>query len=164
MQEGNAFTISDITPGKYRVDVYGAPEGYYLRSAQVNGQDVTDSGLTVTGSIAGVEVTLVKGATTVEGTVSDFDGKALGQSLIALVPPSGKRDQWRLFKTSMADQNGRFTFRNLSPGEYTLFAFQPGGDTGAVQNPEYLKQIESKGTVVKLAENARESVQLKVID
>ena len=164
MQEGNAFTIPDITPGKYRIDVYGAPEGYYLRSAQVNGQDVTDSGLTVTGSMAGVEVTLVKGATTVDGTVSDADGKPLGQSLIALVPPSGKRDQWRLFKTSMADQNGRFTFRNLSPGEYTLFAFQPGGDTGAVQNPEYLKQIESKGTVVKLGENARESVQLKVID
>jgi hypothetical protein len=64
----------------------------------------------------------------------------------------------------MADQNGRFVFRNLSPGEYTVLAFGANGDPSVVQNPEYLKQIESKGTAVKLGENARESVQLKVVE
>ena len=114
--------------------------------------------------MAGLELSLAKGAVNVEGSVTDADGKGAGQSLIALVPPPDKRDQWRLFKTSMADQNGRFCFWNLSPGEYTLLAFGSGGDPSVVQNPEYLKQIESKGTVVKPGENARESVQLKVIE
>jgi len=163
MQNGNAFTIGDVAPARYRVDVYGAPDGYYLKSVQMNGQEISDSGLTVTGSAGGLEIVLVQGATTVEGTGID-DAKPVPQSLVGLVPPPGKRDQWRLFKTSMADQNGRFSFRNLSPGEYTLFAFGSGGDPGALQNPEYLKQMEAKGTVVKLGENARESVQLKVVE
>jgi protocatechuate 3,4-dioxygenase beta subunit len=162
--EGNTFVLPGVAPGNYRVDVSGAPEGYYIKSVQVSGQDYLESGLAIAGSISGVDVILAKGATTVEGTAVDADGKPIAQSVVALVPPAGKRDQWRLFKTSLADQSGRFSVRNLPPGEYTLFAFAAGDDASAVQNPEYLKQIEAKGTAVKLGENARESVQVKVIE
>jgi protocatechuate 3,4-dioxygenase beta subunit len=161
---GNTFTVPGIPPGNYRVDVFGAPDGYYVKSVQVGGQDYLESGLAISGSIMGVDVVLSKGAATVEGAVVDSEGKAIGQSVIALVPPPAKREQWRLFKTSLSDQSGRFIFRNLPPGEYTLWAFGTDGDASAVQNPEYLKQIESRGTVIKLGENARESVQLKVVE
>lgn len=165
MGEGNTFTVPDVNPGRYRVDIFGAPQGFYLKSVLVGGQDVKDSGLNVTGSISGLEITLAKGAASVEGIAVDAEGKPLGQSVVALAPDAGKRNQWRLYKNAMADQNGHYSFRNLTPGEYILFAFSPtGGDPAAVQNPEYLKQIEAKGSVVKLGENASESVQLKVVE
>jgi hypothetical protein len=146
------------------VDVFGAPDGYYLKSVQAGGQDYLESGLAVTGNVGGVEVILAKGAATAEGTVVDADGKPVAQGAVALVPPEGKREQWRLFKNTLTDQNGHFTLRNLAPGDYTLFAFGPGEDASSVQNPEYLKQIDSKGAAIKLRENATESVQLKVIE
>lgn len=164
LDAGNSFSIGNVTPGRYRIDVAGAPDGYYLRSATIGGQDVLESGITVAGSMSGLEIILAKGATTIEGSVQDSQGKGVGQSLVALVPPTGKRDQWRLFKTSLANQEGRFILRNLPPGEYTLFAFGPNGDAGVVQNPEQLKQIESQGTAVKLDGNVSESVQLKVVN
>lgn len=162
--DGNTFTIPNVLPGSYRIDVVGAPDGYYVKSVQVGGQDFLESGLMISGAVSGLEVHLAKGATTVEGTLADADGKAVGQGVIALVPPQAKRDQWRLFKTAMADQNGQFTFRNVPPGEYTLLAYGPAGDASIVQNPEYLKQVEAKGKVISLSENAHESVQLKIIE
>jgi protocatechuate 3,4-dioxygenase beta subunit len=162
--EGNTFTVPGISPGNYRVDVFGAPDGYYVKSVQVGGQNYLESGLAISSNLSGVEITLSKGATTVEGTVIDSDGKPVAQGIVALIPPVAKRDQWRLFKTALADQGGRFNLRNLPPGEYTLLAFAAGEDASAVQNPEYLKRVESKGAVVKLGENARESVQVKVVE
>jgi hypothetical protein len=162
--EGNTFTVPGIPPGNYRVDVFGAPDGYYVKSVQVGGQNYLESGLAISSNLTGVEIILSKGATTVEGTVVDSDSKPVTQGVVALIPPAGKRDQWRLFKTALSDQGGRFTLRNLAPGEYTLLAFGAGEDASAVQNPEYLKRVESKGAVVKLGENARESVQIKVVE
>jgi protocatechuate 3,4-dioxygenase beta subunit len=162
--EGNTFTVPGIAPGNYRVDVFGAPDGYYLKSVQAGGQDYLESGLAVSGNVGGVEVILAKGAAAAEGTVVDADGKPVAQAAVSLVPPEGKREQWRLFKNTLTDQNGHFTLRNLAPGDYTLFAFGPGEDASSVQNSEYLKQIESKGASIKLRENAAESVQLKVIE
>jgi protocatechuate 3,4-dioxygenase beta subunit len=164
LAEGNVFTIPGVTHGKYRFDVVGAPDGYYLKSVQIAGQEVLESGIAVSGSVAGVEVILAKGAASVGGTITGAEGKPLSQGVVALVPPAGKRDHWRLFKTAMANQEGAYAFRNLPPGEYTLIAYSPGSDPTAVQNPEYLKQYESKGTVVKLAESASETEALKVVE
>ena len=162
--EGNTFTVPDVGPGRYRVDAVGAPDGYYLKSVQISGQDVTESGLTVSGAVGGLEVILAKGAGAVEGTVADAEGKPFSSAIVSVVPPQGKRDQWRLFKTAMSDQTGKFTVRNLTPGDYTLLAFDSTEDAAAVQNPEQLKQIESKGATVKLGENGHESAQLKIIE
>jgi protocatechuate 3,4-dioxygenase beta subunit len=162
--EGNTFTVPGIPPGNYRVDVFGAPDGYYVKSVHVGGQDYFETGLAISTNLTGVEITLVKGATSIEGTVLDSDSKPVAEGVVALIPPAAKRDQWRLFKTALSDQSGRFNLRNLPPGEYTLLAFEPGEDASAVQNPDYLKRVESKGVAVKVGENATESVQLKVAE
>ena len=114
--------------------------------------------------MAGLELSLAKGAVNVEGSVTDADGKGpvkprSPRSLFRISAISGgySRRQW---PTRMAG----FVFRNLSPGEYTRLAFGSNGDPSVVKSPEYLKQIESKGTLVKPGENARESVQLKVAE
>ncbi len=114
--------------------------------------------------MAGLELSLAKGAVNVEGSVTDADGKGAGQTSIASVPLPDKRDQWRLFRRQWPTRMAGFVFRNLSPGEYTRLAFGSNGDPSVVKSPEYLKQIESKGTLVKPGENARESVQLKVAE
>lgn len=162
--EGNTFSVPGVSPGSYRVDVVGAPDGYYLKSVQAGGQEFIGTGLSVTASVSGLEVILAKGAVTIEGSVSSAGSQPLPQAVIALVPPEEKRTQWSLFRSAMADQAGKFSLRNIPPGQYTLLAFNPGEDPTVVQNPEYLKQVGSKGTGIKVGENSRESVQLKVIE
>ena len=112
-----------------------------------------ESTLAVTGTIADVQVLLAKGAVTIEGTVADSDGKPVSESSIAVLPPPEKRADRGLFRSTESDQSGRFTLRNLRPGEYTLVALGVDEDASNVQNPEYLKRIEKKGTTLKLTEN-----------
>ena len=50
----------------------------------------------------------------------------------------------------------------MTPGEYKLFAWQ-GIDTGAYQDPDFLKRFEDEGEPVSLGENGSRSVQLKII-
>ena len=150
-----AFAVPDVVPGRYGVDVFGAPEGYYVRSVQWSGQDVTESGMVVSGHVAGLEIVLAKGAGSVEGTVDT------PLAVVAVVPPASKRQRWSLYKTVVAGATGNFTVRNLPPGEYTVVAFPPGTDTSILQNPEVLNQIGSRGLTVK---PGSEPIRLKVVE
>jgi protocatechuate 3,4-dioxygenase beta subunit len=153
--DGGAFTVPDVVPARYAVDVFGAPEGYYVQSVQWSGQDVTESGITVSGDVPGLDVVLTKGAANVEGSVDT------PLAIVVVVPPSNKRQRWTLYKTAMAGATGRFTVRNLPPGEYTVAAFPPGTDTSILQNPEVLNQIGSRAVTVK---PGSEPVELKVVE
>jgi hypothetical protein len=153
--EGGAFSVPDVVPGRYAVDVFGAPEGYYVKSVQSSGQDITVSGITVSGDVPGLDVVLAKGAANVEGTVDT------PLAVVAVVPPPDKRQRWTLYKIAMAGATGTFTVRNLPPGEYIVAAFPPGTDTSILQNPEVLNQIGSQGVTVR---PGSEPVQLKVVE
>lgn len=56
-------------------------------------------------------------AYTVSGTVTDSDGEPLIGASARLFAP---RDTTRVLKTAVADENGRFTFNNVSNGTYVL--------------------------------------------
>ena len=75
------------------------------------------------GSVAGLEFSLAKGAMNVEGSVSDADGKAAGQTSIALVPLPDNAISGDCSRRPWPTRMAGFVFRNLSPGEYTRLAF-----------------------------------------
>ena len=50
----------------------------------------------------------------------------------------------KLVKSAITDQNGRFTFRGVSPGNYKIFAWE-GLETNAYFDPEVLRQYEQQG-------------------
>jgi len=72
-------------------------------------------------------------------------------SRIVLVPSGDRRRSYGLYRTVMSDQAGGFSFTNVTPGEYKLFAWRSIPD-GAWTNNEYLAPYEERGTSVSAAE------------
>ncbi len=57
---------------------------------------------------------------------------------------------------------GSFTVKQVPPGHYRAYAFEKP-DYQQMQNPDVLKQLESKGTDVELKENDKKQIQLPLI-
>jgi hypothetical protein len=164
VQTDGTFTMKDVAPADYRVNVTGLPENLYLKSARYGDREVLDSGLDLSKDAGGgrLEIVVSSSGGQIEGTVTDSEQKPAINATVALVPESGKRDKTYLFKNATADQSGRFTLRGVAPGEYKLFAWEEV-EPGAWQDPEFLKTQDKKGEPVSVSENGRSSAQLTLI-
>ena len=81
---------------------------------------------------------------------------------MVLVPESRRRGREPLYRNATTDQHGRFTVRNIEPGDYKLFAWEDV-ESGAWLDPDFLKPVESEGRSVAIKEGSRESAELKLI-
>ena len=68
-----------------------------------------------------------------------------------------------LYQTLVTGSDGRFRFQGISPGDYKVFAWEDI-ETGAWANIEYMRPFESRGQAVRVSENSREAMQLRVMD
>ncbi len=152
------FTLKNVAPLKYAVNVSGLPEGCYVKSVRYAGQEVPDDGLDFLSS-APIEITLSATAADLSATIVDGDGKTVSNSLVAIVPKDGPASSVQSRNT---DENGAASFRNLKPGEYRVFAWEDL-EPGAYQDPDVQKKFEARATTVKLEPSAKAAVQVKVI-
>jgi uncharacterized protein (DUF2141 family) len=82
---------------------------------------------------------------------------------VALVPQEKARQASTVYyRQATADASGRFTFKDIPPGSYRVFAWDDV-ESGAWMDPDFLKPLETKGEPVSVSESAKESVKLKVI-
>src|SRR6202035_5956064 len=89
--------------------------------------EVSGHTLTVTaGSSPMVSLTLVGGATEVEGAVKR-EGKAFAGAMVVLVPNDPELDL-SLFRRDQSDLDGTFTLHGVIPGSYTAIAIEDGWD------------------------------------
>jgi len=61
-----------------------------------------------------------------------------------------------------ANQVDSFTIKNITPGHYRAYALE-NVNTNELQDPDVLKQLESKATEVEIKENDRKQIQLPLI-
>jgi hypothetical protein len=66
------------------------------------------------------------------------------------------------FKTGVTDQLGLFVVRGLSPGAYSILAWEDV-ETGAYQDPEFLKELEDRGTKITVERGSRNVVNVRAI-
>jgi hypothetical protein len=158
LDAGGAWTATNVSPGRYRFSLTPMPQGAYIKAVTVQGQDIT-AGALVSAPATGVEIQLAAKAPTVAGTVLGPENEAVAGATVVLVPDTGRRDQYWLFRQTVADSNGSFNFPGVNPGLYSVFAFRDVED-GSWFSPDFLRPLEGKGTPVKLAEGSAESVQV----
>jgi hypothetical protein len=140
--------------------VNNGPEGTYVKSVRYGDQELSEEGLDLTGGVAGsLQITLSPEAVQVDGVVQDSDNKPVTGATVVLVPDSRR---FSLYKEEHSDQSGRFSMKGLTPGNYKLLAWEDI-ETGAYQDPEFLKKYEGKAESLSLKPSDRMTVQVKVI-
>lgn len=159
-----SFIINNALRDKVWVSAVELPEGYYVKSIRAADSDALRKELDLSGGAgAQVEVTIAPGAAQIQGAVTDDKDKAAAGMTVLLIPMADElRQRSDMIKRAQTDQTGRYTIQSVSPGEYLMFAVDPP-DYGAEQDPEFLKQHESKAQKVKLDVGAKESRDLKVV-
>ncbi len=159
-----SLKVENVSRDRYRVNVFGLPRDYYLKSARVGGQDVLEDGLDLTGGGPPnpLEITISAAGGRIDGAVLTEEQVPFGGASVVLVPEEGRREQRRFYKSATTDQNGAFTLRGIPPGDYKLFAWEEI-ERGAYQDSGFLRRYEEQGEPVEVEEGSRLSVQLRLI-
>jgi len=158
------FAIENVSPGKFYLQT-NAPPGTYLKSVRFGNSEVLGKELDLTNGAAGqLEVVYRYGPGEVDGRLDSSqnaspDSEAIAQ--IAVVPEELNTDGTGV-RFSQSDPKGSFSVPDLAPGRYRAYAFEDV-NVSALQNPDMLKQLESKGSLFEVKENEKKQVQLPLI-
>jgi protocatechuate 3,4-dioxygenase beta subunit len=156
-----SFTLGNVVAGQFQLHVQGSSENYYVKSARLGEKDILDSGIDASRGVSGAfDILLSSSGGQVEGVVLNAGEQPATGAAVVLVPE--RRSQWRLYKENTTDQYGRFHIKGIGPGEYKLFAWEDV-ESGAYEDPEFLKGFEALGERVSIREGSHESKELKLI-
>lgn len=155
------FSIPNISPGAYRINVAHPGVEAYVKSVKIGGQEVDDQEVEISAAAPEVVVTLSTAAGKVTGTVNSKDGP-ISQARVVLMPADQAKRRETTARVAMTPQDGTFTFGGLAPGEYKVFAWEDV-ESGAWLDPEFLKPLESKGADVKVQAGGNAALNLDVI-
>ena len=158
------FTIPSVPPGRYRLSASGAP-GWSIESSAIGGQDSLDFPVEVTGTqnLSGATITFTDRQTELTGIVTDERNQPTTMYSLLVFPADSR--YWtgtgRRVQTTRPATDGRYTFRNLPPGEYRLapvFDVEPG----QTSDPEYLQQLEATSLRVTLLPGEQKVQDMRV--
>jgi hypothetical protein len=118
-----AFALDGVPPGRYEVAVHVLPESGYVKSVKYQDRDLSDNRIEIgpEGAAGKLEVLMAFDGGEVSGTVEDGSGAPLPSAVVHLLTDPPRFDQQKLART---DQDGRFWFRQIRPGQYWLFALE----------------------------------------
>jgi hypothetical protein len=164
VKAGGSFELENVAHDKYRVNVLGLPEDYYLKAARVGGRNVLDVGLDLSGGRpwGKLELVVSSAGARLDGVVMTEELQVFGGASVLLIAEERSRRDPRLAKTTTTDQYGRFSLRGIAPGEYTLLACAEL-EPGVHRDPEFLRRNEDRGDSVRVQEGDRRSIQLEVL-
>jgi hypothetical protein len=157
-----SFILENVTADRYDVIVNGLPASYYLKSARLSDQDVLESGFTMTGDTAKLDLLVSPAGGQLEGLAIDAKQQPSKAATVALIPEAERQSRLTLFKTTLTDQNGHYSIQGIAPGSYKVYAFEDLPQ-GANQDPDFMKAFEKSAESVTIGEGAHESRQLQQI-
>jgi len=155
------FSLPRTAAGDYKLTVTGLGTNLYVKQARLGQTDVLN-GVTISEPINGsLEIVLRPNPGQASGSVVDATMKPIAGIQAVLVPEQDRTRQ-DLFKTAMTDQDGRFTFRGITLGDYRIFAWEDI-EPFAYFDPGVVKQYEAAGQAVRIQESSNESVEVRMI-
>lgn len=153
------FQIGKLSPHRYRVEVAGLP-GSYVKSIHLDGHEITPGNLDLTASVGGtMEIVLSPRAASVAGVIRDQAGNPAPFAMFQIWPASSPD----LPRASLADANGRFHISSLTPGDYSIAAWD-AVDPSMLQNPDFLAGFARNTQKVSLPQSATAFLDLTMSD
>ncbi|MFZ2085713.1 MAG: carboxypeptidase-like regulatory domain-containing protein [Candidatus Sulfotelmatobacter sp.] len=159
-----SFEWKGVPAGRYSAQISdtSAMPDWFLKSVVAGGREAADSGFSVSGGIIPLDLVASANGATAEGIATNKKGESVTDAVVVAVPESRFRGHPERYRKALSDQSGRFTLRGLSPGNYTIFAWE-SVDGEAYYNPEFLKSYEGQGKALHVTEGDRVRVQIKTI-
>ncbi len=158
--ENQTFTTG-LYPGRYQV--YAGTGKLIVKSIRADGVDVFADGLNIVeGSKPAIEIVLAPEGGQVSGVALDKDYKPAAGVTVLLVAEPKLRLRSDSFHETTTDQNGRYRFENIRPGDYKVFAWEDL-ERNSWFDPDFLKDVESKGEPVTLAANGQAAAQVHIL-
>ena len=145
----------------YDVFADNLPDDFYLSAVRVDGADVRAIGLP--GSVVSktpFDVVLDSRGGRVSGAIVGSDGVVMSGASLALIPDPPAR-RWQDYRFVSADANGRFLFRGVAPGTYTLAGWLDQAPCD-IYDPDGLDRCRAAGMPVTVDAGIEQSVILTV--
>lgn len=154
------FSVPRITAGDYKLVVTGLGPTLYIKDARFGQTDALNA-LTISEPVTGsLEVVLRTNPGQITGNVVDATLKPISGVQVVLVPENRSRQD--LYKNGVTDQEGHFTFRGITPGDYRIFSWEDI-EPFAYFDPAFVSQYEAAGKQVRIQESSAESAEVRLI-
>jgi protocatechuate 3,4-dioxygenase beta subunit len=162
--EDGTFTLAGGS-GRVFVRVAMTPPGWLVKSVTLDGKDITDVPLDLSGrtAIDDVRIVLTDKSCDLSGRVTDSRGTGLKEYVVVLLPaalPPGVSPQ-RFIHLVRPDQDGQFRAKALLPGRYTATALE-WLEPGREFVPEFQDELRRQGKAVTLKEGEAATLDLKL--
>jgi protocatechuate 3,4-dioxygenase beta subunit len=163
------FETPNYGPGKYFLQIQGAPPQWQVKSAAVGGRDVLDVPIDLRDTdVTGVLITMTDEQFTLSGTVTVTGAQKVDDAVVYVFPADHRA--WiengmnpRRSRSTRAAANGSYTFTLLPAGDYLAVAVDRA-DEGNLQDPAFIEALSRLGTRVSVvnAKQAQDLTTMKV--
>jgi hypothetical protein len=109
-----------------------------------------------------LEITVGSNGGMVDGVILSNKGQPVRGATVVLVPDATLRQRTSSFKTTTTDTTGAFRINGIGPGDYKIFSWE-AVETGAWEDPDFLRPHEVRGQSLTILEGTRQTVQLNAI-
>lgn len=155
------FSIPYVSGETYDIFLLDGPPDAYLRSARIGGFDVLRTGFKAEGgALPSMELAFSTNGAGIWGEVADTKTKvALGATVVLVPDPARGRVQF--YKNTTTDAYGKYQFRGVAPGRYTVVAWwdEPPCE---VYDLESLEACREHGKPVEVSEGETKMINLPV--
>ena len=160
--DGN-FQLSGVT-GRVFITPPAAP-GWMVKSVTLDGDDITDQPIDVTGreAVSGIVITMTDKLTDVSGQVTDARGQALTDYVVVLLPAEAVEPvvASRWIRMVRPNTNGRFQARGVRPGRYVAAAVE-SLEQGRQFAPEFQQRLRQGAREFSVREGESVTIDLRL--
>ena len=163
------FTITGLMPGRFTLRATPAVNdlraGWQLWSSTVNGHDALDEPFELRGGepISDASITFHDRPSELSGTLQDASGRPVTDYFIIAFPSNRTqlKNLGRHVAQARPSSDGKFTLRNLLPGDYLLAAVTDI-DNGEWLDPAFLDQIAPAAMKFSIAEGEKKTQDIRI--
>lgn len=158
------FTIPNVAPGRYAIEVAGLSSPWELASATAGGVEALDFSLEMPRArdIGDLTITVRDRPTEVLGTVTDSAGQPVGDRTVVVFAADERVwafGQNRIQASPLYD--GQFSFSRFRPGTYRI-AVVEGVEPEEWLDPEFLRRLIPASVAITLGEGEKKMQDLRV--
>jgi hypothetical protein len=166
LSSDGGFSFPSVPPGRYVFEIQVLPFGIYVSDIRVGSQSIYGDGVIQIGSgpRGPVEIRLRSGSVRVKVKVDGaVASKRNTPHMVVMVPVLPAR-QNMVLRPGMSNPGlEEYTFNNVPPGEYKVFAWENSPPYGAALNATFMAKYEDQGTRVKIFEGFASVVRVNWI-